>query len=126
MNSTFTNLLRIILALLLIVFGANKFFAFLPLFDMPVAAANFMESLHSTGYVLYFVASLEIIIGLLLLFRTWVPFALLLLAPISVNIFLFHLFLDISDIAFAIVIVAINIILIYKYWKSYKQLFTTG
>jgi len=123
MNSTFTKLLRIILALLLLVFGANKFFGFLPLFDMPVAAANFMESLRSTGYVLYIVASLEVLIGVLLLFRTWVPFALLLLAPISVNILLFHLFLDISDIWFAIVIVAINIILIYKYWKSYRQLF---
>lgn len=123
MNSTFTKLLRIILALLLLVFGANKFYGFLPLFDMPVAAANFMESLRSTGYVLYIVASLEVLIGLLLLFRTWVPFALLLLAPISVNIFLFHLFLDISDIAFAIVIVTINVILIYKYWKSYRQLF---
>jgi len=123
MNSTFTKLLRIILALLLLVFGANKFFGFLQLFDMPVAAANFMESLQATGYVLYIVATLEIVIGLLLLFRTWVPFALLLLAPISVNILLFHLFLDISDIWFAIVIVSINIILIYKYWKSYRQLF---
>ncbi|MFC7356214.1 DoxX family membrane protein [Jejudonia soesokkakensis] len=123
MNSTFTKLLRMILALLLLVFGANKIYPFLPIFSMPPAAANFMESLQSTGYVLYVVAVLEICIGLLLLFRKWVPFALLVLAPISINILLFHLFLDVSSIWVAIVIVALNAILIYKYWQSYRQLF---
>ena len=90
---------------------------------MPVAAANFMESLQATGYVFYVVATLEIIIGGLLILKKWVPFALILLAPISFNILLFHIFLDVSDIWVAIVIVAINIILIYKYWRAYKPLF---
>jgi predicted RND superfamily exporter protein len=90
---------------------------------MPPAAANFMESLQSTGYVLYVVAAVEIFIGLLLLFRKWMPFALLILVPISVNILLFHLFLDVSGIWVAIVIVTLNIVLIYKYWQSYRPLF---
>ncbi|MCH2489838.1 MAG: DoxX family membrane protein [Flavobacteriales bacterium] len=123
MNSTFTKILRFILALALLVFGSNKLFSYIPIFDMPPAAANFMDSLEATGYVLYVVAVLEIVIGLLLLFNKWVPFALLLLAPISFNIFLFHVFLDVSDIWVAIVVVVINIILIYKYWKSYRPLF---
>jgi len=123
MNSTFTKILRFILALALLVFGSNKLFSYIPIFDMPPAAANFMDSLEATGYVLYVVAVLEIVIGLLLLFNKWVPFALLLLAPISFNIFLFHVFLDVSDIWVAIVVVIINIILIYKYWKSYRPLF---
>lgn len=93
------------------------------MFEMPVAAANFMESLETTGYVLYVVAVLEIIIGFLLLLNKWVPFSLVLLAPISVNILLFHIFLDVSDIFVAIVIASLNAILIYKYWKSYRPLF---
>ena len=123
MKSSFTTILRILLALGLILFGLNKILNFMPLFEMPTAAVNFIESLKSTGYVFYLVAILEITIGLLLLFKKWVPFALILLAPISLNILLFHVFLDISDISVAIVIVAINIILIYKYWKSYRPLF---
>ena len=123
MNATFTKILRLLLGLSLLFFGVNKFTGFMPMFEMPVAAANFMESLESTGYVLYVVAVLEISIGLLLLFNKWVPFALVLLAPISVNILLFHLFLDVSDIFVAIIIAALNIILIYKYWKSYRPLF---
>ncbi len=123
MKSTFTTLLRVLLALALLFFGANKLFEFLPLYELPVEASNFMESLQSTGYVFYVVAALEIVIGLLLLLKKWVPFALILLAPISVNILLFHLFLDVSDIAIAIAIVGINAILIYKYWKAYRPLF---
>ncbi|MDA9368255.1 DoxX protein [Flavobacteriaceae bacterium] len=123
MNSTFTTILRMLLGVSLLIFGMNKFIAFIPIFDMAPAAANFMESLNSTGYVLYVVASLELLIGGLLLFKKWVPFALILLAPIVVNILLFHLFLDVSGMLVAVLMVAITGVLIYKYWKSYSSLF---
>ena len=123
MNSTFTTILRMLLGVSLLIFGMNKFFAFIPIFDMAPAAANFMESLNSTGYVLYVVASLELLVGGLLLFKKWVPFALVLLAPIVVNILLFHLFLDVSGMFVAVLMLAITGVLIYKYWKSYSSLF---
>ena len=123
MNSTFTTILRMLLGISLLIFGINKFIAFIPIFDMAPAAANFMESLNSTGYVLYVVASLELLIGVLLLFKKWVPFALVLLAPIVVNILLFHLFLDVSGMFVAVLMLAITGVLIYKYWKSYSSLF---
>ena len=123
MNSTFTTILRMLLGISLLIFGINKFIAFIPIFDMAPAAANFMESLNSTGYVLYVVASLELLIGGLLLFKKWVPFALILLAPIVVNILLFHLFLDVSGIFVAVFMLTITGVLIYKYWKSYTSLF---
>ena len=112
MNSTFTTILRIILGLALVVFGLNKFLAFISMFDMAPAAANFLDSLESSGYILYTLATLEVIIGLFLLLKKWVPFALILLAPISINILLFHVFLDVSGLAVALIVVAINVILI--------------
>lgn len=123
MNSTFTTFLRLILGITLFVFGINKFFNFIPLFEMPPAAANFLESLEATGYAFYVVAILEILIAILLLLKKWVPFALILLAPLSVNILLFHLFLDISDVIVAIGIFGLNVLLMYKYWKAYRPLF---
>lgn len=125
MNSKFTQIVRILLGLILIVFGINKIYSFIPLPQPPQEAADFMASLADTGYVLTFVALFEIIIGLLLLFRTWVPFALLLLVPISLNILLFHLFLDIPAIGAALVVAVLNGILIYKHRLKYKPLFTT-
>ncbi len=109
MNSTFTKILRIVLALGLIVFGLNKFIGFMSMPEMLANAGEFMSSLQATGYVLPIVGALEIIIGLLLLVNKSVPFALLLLAPISANILLFHLFLDLPSIGGALVIAIINV-----------------
>lgn len=123
MNSKFTQIVRILLGLILIVFGANKIYSFIPLPQPPQAAADFIASLADTGYILTLVAIFEIIIGLLLIFRLWVPFVLLLLVPLSVNILLFHLFLDIPAIGTSILVVALNGILLYKHRQKYKPLF---
>lgn len=123
MNSMFTKIVRILLGIILLVFGANKFFGFIPLPELPEEANNFMTSLGATGYVLKIVGVLEIVIGALLLMKKWVAFALTLLAPISINILLFHLFLDVNGIGGALLVAILNGILIYKYWTHYKSLF---
>jgi len=123
MNSTFTTILRIVLGIVLLVFGLNKFLNFIQMFEMPPAAANFMESLETTGYAFYLVAIIEIAVAIMLLLKKWVPFALILLAPLTFNILLFHMFLDVSDIWVAIVIFSLNVLLMYKYWKAYRSLF---
>jgi uncharacterized membrane protein YphA (DoxX/SURF4 family) len=112
-----------LLGLILIVFGANKIYSFIPLPQPPEAAADFLASLADTGYILTLVAIFEIIIGLLLICRLWVPFVLLLLVPLSVNVLLFHLFLDIPAIGTAILVVVLNGILLYKHRQKYKPLF---
>lgn len=123
MNSRFTQIVRIVLGLILVVFGANKIYSFIPLPQPPAEAADFMSSLADTGYILTVVAILEIIIGLMLIFKLWVPFALLVLVPISLNILLFHLFLDVPAIGAALLVVGLNTILLYKHRVKYRPLF---
>lgn len=123
MNSTFTKIIRIILALLLILIGANKFFQFIPAPNIPDGAAQFMGSLQATGYILPALGIVEICIGLMLLFNKWVAFAVLALVPISVNVLLYHVFLDIPHIGVAALVAIINFILIYKLWPKYRPLF---
>ncbi len=123
MNSQFTKLMRILLGAILVVFGLNKFLTFIPAPELPENAANFINSLASTGYVMPVVGVIEIMIGLLLLFNKWVAFALVVLVPISVNILLFHLFLDIPGISGALLVTVFNAILMYKLWPKYKPLF---
>ncbi|WP_410006712.1 DoxX family membrane protein [Aequorivita nionensis] len=125
MNSTFTKILRIILGLGLIFFGLSKLihFSFMPTHIYTGDAAIFIDSLSNTGYILKVVGFFELVIGLLLLFNKWVPFALLLLAPITLNILLFHLFMDTPGLIIAVVILSLNAILIYKHWKVYRPLF---
>jgi putative oxidoreductase len=126
MNSSFTKIIRFILGLILIVFGANKLImifnetGFLPALKM----STFTESFNAIGYILPVVGALEVYIGILLIMKKWVPFALILLAPISVNILLFHFFLDPSSAMIGALLVALlNGILIYKHWPQFKPLF---
>lgn len=125
MNSTFTKILRIILGLGLLFFGLSKLinFNFLPTHIYTGDAAIFIDSLSNTGYILKVVGTFEVLIGLLLIFNKWVSFALILLAPISVNILLFHLFMDTPGLILAMVVIVLNAILIYKHWKVYRPLF---
>ena len=123
MNSQFTKIVRIFLGVLLLIFGANKFLHFSPLPPPVGAAGDFMNSLGATGYVFPIVGIFEVCIGIMLLFKKWVAFALILLAPISINIVLFHLFLDIPGVGAALLVVTLNTILIYKNWKQYKPHF---
>ncbi len=123
MNSTFTKIIRYLLSLILFVFGLNKFLNFIPAPDLPPNASEFMSELAATGYVLPAVGALEIFIGALLLFNKWPAFAMVLLTPISANILLFHLFLDLPGIAGALIVAILNGILIYKHWPKFRPLF---
>lgn len=123
MNSMFTKIIRIALGLALVVFGANKFLHFIPMEPPTGAAGEFMNSLGATGYIFPIVGMLEVVIGALLLLKKWVAFGLILLAPISINILLFHLFLDIPGVAVALLVTIFNGVLIYKHWQQYKPLF---
>ena len=115
MNSKFTLIVRIVLGIILVVFGSNKFLHFLPLAPPP--------ELKNIEYILPVVGLLEVFIGVMLLLKKWVAFVLILLAPISINILLFHLFLDIPGASVAFLVAILNGILIYKRWKYYSPLF---
>lgn len=123
MNSKLTMVLRLLLGLILVVFGANKFFHFLPMPQMEGAPADFMGALGKSGYMFPLIALTEIAAGAFLIINKWKGLALILTAIISVNIVLFHLFLAPAGIALAAVVAILNIILIYANWKKFKTLF---
>ncbi|RMA66063.1 DoxX family protein [Ulvibacter antarcticus] len=129
----FHTILRIGLGLMLLIFGLNKFFWILPDFDFsgyPQAEYLFNSMRYSwsesinKGYLMGLVGITETVAGLLLILKKWVPFALLLLVPISVNIVLFHAFLNIPNIGPALLVAILNTYMIYKNWDSYRSIFT--
>ena len=81
---------RILLGLIFVFFGLNAFFNFLHA-PMPTGlAGQFIGALYTSHfYVVPF--GFQIIGGLLLLSGRFVPLALVILAPILVNILTFHL-----------------------------------
>ena len=113
---------RIVLGLMLVVFGLNKFLQFMPAPPMAEPAGTFMGALVGTGYMMPIVAGVEILVGALLLANRFVVLALLLLAPISVNIVAFHLFLDIAGIGGAAFVFILNVFLLFAYRSRYQSL----
>ena len=81
---------RIFLGLIFFVFGLNGFLQFMPQPPQPEAAGAFIGALAATGYMFPLIKGTEVVAGLLLLSGRFVPLALTLLAPIIVNIALFH------------------------------------
>lgn len=82
---------RVILGLVFVVFGLNYFLPFLPSPPAPEgAAAVFLGGLLASGYLMPLVKTIEVVAGVLLLSNRFVPLALVLLAPILVNIAAFH------------------------------------
>jgi uncharacterized membrane protein YphA (DoxX/SURF4 family) len=81
---------RILLGLIFVFFGLNAFFNFLHA-PMPTGiAGQFIGALYTSHfYVVPF--GFQLIGGLLLLIGRFIPLALVILAPILVNILTFHL-----------------------------------
>jgi putative oxidoreductase len=118
-------IIRILLGLMLVVFGLNKFLQFMPMPPMPDAAGEFMGALMKSGYIMVIVAIVEIVGGALLLVNKYQPLILVILFPILLNAFLFHLFLDPAGIGGAAFAIAMNIFLFFANKESYKSLLNT-
>lgn len=85
---------RILLGLIFFVFGFIGLLNLMPAQpDMPAKAAAMAGAFAQSGYMFPLIKVTEIVGGALLLSGFAVPFALVLLAPIVVNILFFHLFL---------------------------------
>ena len=88
--------------------------------------ADFTKGLAATGYFMTLLKCTEIICGLLLVSGFFVPLALVVLAPILLNIFLTHAFLAPSGVPLALVLGIFEIYLAFfsrEYSPTIKQLF---
>ena len=93
---------RLLLGLIFVVFGLNGFFLFImPPEHTPVGDV-FINLLISNG-LMYVEKSLEVIGGARSLSNNYVPLGLSVLAPIVVNVLLFHLLMERYTLAFGIV-----------------------
>ncbi len=83
-----------------------------------------MGALVDTGYMFPLIGTVEAIVGLLLVFNKWVAFALILLAPVAINMILFHLKLAPGGIGPAALVTILYVVLFYTNWDKYKPLFS--
>jgi uncharacterized membrane protein YphA (DoxX/SURF4 family) len=115
---------RILMGLLFFVFGLNGFLNFIPApKTMPEGAMAFAVALTKTGYMFPLIKGTEVVVGALLLSNSFVPLALVLIAPNIVNILLFHAFLEPSGLPIPTVILVLELYLVWSYRKAYGPMF---
>jgi len=114
---------RLALGTIFFVFGLNGFFHFLPQPAPPPPAMAFAVALVQTGYMFPLIKGTEVLAGLLLLSGRYVPLALLLLAPIVVNILGFHLFLAPAGLVIPFLVLALGLYLAWTERAIFRPFF---
>src|SRR5260221_2165863 len=112
---------RVLLGLMFLVFGLNGFLHFIPA-PMPTGiAGQYVGALFISHYLLV-VFALELVAGVLLLTNWFARAALIILAPIIVNIVLFHTFMAPAGFAPAVIAVALWSVLFCRERAAFSTL----
>lgn len=114
---------RLALGLTFAVFGLNGFLHFLPMPAHEGEAGAFMGALAASGYMFPLIKGIEVVAAVLLLSGRLPALALLLLAPIVVNIVAFHAFLAPAGLALGLVALALGVFLARQYWPAFRGVF---
>jgi hypothetical protein len=114
-------------AIFFVMGGLNGFLRFVP--DHPssmrescLVCQQFLEGILSTGYLFPLVKGVELAAGAMLIAGLWVPLASVLLAPVVVNIFLYHLFLNPAGLPLAVLILALQCAVAWRHREMFAPL----
>jgi uncharacterized membrane protein YphA (DoxX/SURF4 family) len=113
---------RLGLGLIFVVFGLNGFLHFLPAPAPTGAAALFVGGLASASYFFPLLKGIEVLAGLMLLANLRAPLALVMLAPIVVNIVAFHVELAPAGLPIALAILGLELYLAWSYRRVFAPL----
>lgn len=117
-------IVRTLMGLLFLFASIVVLFNLVPKPELTGAVKTFNEGMDAAPYFITLIKVTELICGIAFVSGRFVPLATVVIAPVIVNIFLFHAFLDRSGLPVAIFLVFANIVVAYYYRKSYAGLLT--
>lgn len=115
-------IVRVILGIIYTTFSLAFFFKLLPAQEMTGNTQMFMTGLFATGYIMPVVKFLELLCGLAFLTGRLVPLAAVVIFPITLNIFLFHVFLEPTGLVIPAILMIGNIFLALSYRDRYQMI----
>lgn len=114
-----TLVARILLGLIFVVFGLNGFLNFIDAGPLPPEPAGQFLGALVTSHYYWVVAAVQVVGGLLMFVNRSVPIALVLLGPVIVNIICFHVFMNPTGFAPALVVTVLWLIVFYGYRRNF-------
>ena len=112
---------RLLLGLIFAIFGLNGFLHFIPMPPPEGVAAEFMGGLAATGYFFPLMAATQVAVGLALLANRFTPLALIILAPITIQIVAFHSIAP-DGMPLALLVIALHLGLAWNYRSVFSPL----
>jgi hypothetical protein len=112
------SLLQILLGLTLVVTGGAK----LLIPDRLSVGDLLIDGMKATGYLYPLLGATEFVTGLLLATNNFVPLTLVVLAPIMLNIFFYHLFLATVGLPVFSILSGIYIAIVIAHFHAYRPL----
>ena len=114
---------RYLLGLMFLVFGSNDFLHFIPMGPMPPGAAGEFARLLIATHYMNFAGLIMVVSGILFLVNRYVPLALVLLAPVLVNILLFHILMQPKGVAMGALATVLWFLVAYRVRSAFYGLF---
>lgn len=108
----------------LFVFGAVVYFLHLPMKQPEMSAdqKTFMAGVMASVYLFPLIKITELVCGLALIIGRFVPLAVVVIFPVTLNILLYHAFLGPAELPMAVVLLLANLFLAYAYRKNYTSM----
>lgn len=121
MKSKITLIIRLLLGLLFFASGIVGLLNLVPVPEnLPENLKIFNQGLAASVYFMPFLKGVEALCGLLLIINFFVPLALVVLAPIAINIFLVHAFMAPEGLILA-TIIGVFMIYLSFFAEPYKR-----
>jgi putative oxidoreductase len=113
---------RILLGLIFVFFGLNGFLNFLHA-PMPTGPAGQFIGVLFGSFYMHFIFLVQLVGGVLLLSGQFIPFALVLLGPVLVNILLFHISFQPAGLPPGLLSTLLWFIIFFGYRRSFAGVF---
>jgi putative oxidoreductase len=123
MKNKILFVLCLLMGLMFINSGLNKFFWYMPMPEsMPEKVIKSFEAYTTIGWIMPLVAIAEIIGGIMLIFKRYRALGAIILFPIMVGVLLTHIVIDPSGFPVAMAMMGILIWVLYENREKYMPM----
>jgi putative oxidoreductase len=115
-------IVRTLMGLLFLFASTVVLFKLVPQPELTGNVKTFMEGVNATGYLMTLIKVTELLCGIAFVTGRYVPLASVVIAPVIINIFMFHAFVDPTGLPVALFLVLANSFVAYSNWEKYKPI----
>jgi len=113
-------IVRVLTGLLFLFASIVVLFNLVPQPELSGRVKVFMDGMNATGYLIPLIKITELVCGIAFVSGRFVPLATVVIAPVVVNIFLFHDFVDRQGLPVAVYLIFANLFLAFAHWDKFK------